>query len=242
MSKLEELKALLQASQRVVALTGAGISTESGIPDFRSQTGIYNTVTRPLMFSPWFIRWFPDRWYKTLAPMYRTIRKAVPNAGHRALKRLELAGKRVDIVTQNIDGLHQAAGSTFVHQVHGRLDRMRCMKCGDCCALTPQHSATVSKTGKAPRCRCGGALRPDIVMFGELLPEEPMRLSKLAMLEADVILVLGTSLCVSTGLNLLRYRVEGTPVVVINRDSTAADEFADIVIHDSIGETLAQAV
>lgn len=242
MSKLEELKELLRQSHHVVAITGAGISTESGIPDFRSQTGIYNTVTRPLIFSPWFIRWFPDRWYKTLAPMYRTIMKAVPNAGHRALKRLELTGKRVDIITQNIDGLHQAAGSTFVHQVHGRLDRMRCMKCGDCCALTPQHSATVRKTGKAPRCRCGGALRPDIVMFGEPLPEEPMRLSKLAMLEADIILVLGTSLRVSTGLNLLSYRVEGTPVAVVNRDETAADELADIVIHDGIGDTLAAVV
>lgn len=242
MNKLKELKELLEMAHRVVAITGAGMSTESGIPDFRSRSGIYNTLTTPLIFSPWFIRWFPDRWYKTLAPMYQTIMKAVPNAGHRALKRLELTGKRVDIVTQNIDGLHQAAGSTFVHQVHGRLDRMRCMKCGDCCALTPQYSATVRKTGKAPRCRCGGALRPDIVMFGELLPEEPMRLSKLAMLDADIVLVIGTSLKVRTGLDLLAYRVKGTPVVVINNNRTPADDFADIVIHGSIGETLVAAV
>ena len=242
MNKMQELKELLDMAHKVVAITGAGISTESGIPDFRSQSGIYNTVTRPLIFSPWFIRWFPDHWYKTLTPMYQTIMKAEPNAGHRALKHLELTGKRVDIITQNIDGLHQAAGSTFVHQVHGRLDRMHCMKCGDGCMLTPQHSATVRKTGKAPRCRCGGALRPDIVMFGEQLPAEPLRQAKLAMLDADIVLVLGTSLRVRTGLDLLAYRVKGTPVVIINNNRTPADDFADIVIHGSIGETLAEVV
>lgn len=243
MSKIEDLKELLHQAHKVVAITGAGISTESGIPDFRSQSGIYKTMTTPLLFSPWYIRLFPGRWYKKMAPMCRKIVDALPNKGHVALACLETPSRSVHIATQNIDGLHQAAGSSHVHELHGSVRRFYCMKCMEW-QWQPVADDLLEQieAGKPPRCHCGGYMRPDIVMFGEQLPKEPMLESIRAMLDADAVLVLGTSLRVSTGTNLLRYRLASTPVVVINKDETPADEFGTIVIHDRIGETLSAAV
>lgn len=238
MDKVKELKELLQMAHRVVAITGAGISTESGIPDFRSQTGIYHTLTTPLIFSPWFIKWFPNAWYRILSPVYMKMAKAKPNKGHMALARLQTPERRVDIATQNVDKLHQEAGSAHVYELHGSLGEFRCMRCGAIWCPSQKALIETAENRRAEWCGCGGVLRPDITMFGEPLPSEPLRKSKLAMLDADIVLVIGTSLKVRTGLDLLAYRVKGTPVVVINREATGADSFADIVIHDAIGEVL----
>lgn len=238
MNKRQELKELLEMAHKVVAITGAGISTESGIPDFRSNTGIYRTLTTPLIFSPLFIKLFPDLWHEKLAKMYLKMSEAVPNKGHLALSRLETPERSVHIATQNVDGLHQAAGSAHVHELHGNMRTFHCMKCGAAWHPTDKDLLLLATEGKAHRCECGGKMRPDITMFGEQLPAEPLRQAKLAMLDADIVLVLGTSLRVRTGLDLLAYRVQGTPVVVINNNRTTADDFADIVIHGSIGETL----
>ena len=238
---MEELKRFIDNATNIVALTGAGMSTESWLPDFRSLTGLYNTVTKAMTFSSWLFKFWPGHFYKVMGPFYRQLKEARPNAGHLALAELERRGKKVQIITQNVDGLHQAAGSTTVHEIHGKLGTMTCLKCGKH-HDTEAFSAIITQ-GKMPRCpACGGVLKPDLVFFGDPLPEEPFRCAKLAMLDADLVLVCGTSLKVSPANQLPGYRVEGTPLVIINRDSTSWDDVAKIVIHDSIGKVLSEAI
>ena len=238
---MNTLKRLIDNATNIVALTGAGMSTESGLPDFRSITGLYRTVTTSLVFSSWLFKLWPGHFYKVMGPFYRQLREAKPNAGHLALAELEKRGKKVQIITQNVDGLHQAAGSTSVHEIHGKLGTMTCLKCGKV-HDTEAFSETVTQ-GKKPRClSCGGVLKPDLVFFGDALPEEPFRKAKLAMLDADLVLVCGTSLKVSPANQLPSYRVEGTPLVIINHDPTSWDNVATLVIHDSIGKVLSEAI
>lgn len=238
MDKIQKLKELLAEATHVAAITGAGISTESDIPDFRSQGGLYNTAISPVLFSPWYIRWLPDRWYRKLSPMYMRIANSQPNTGHKALQRLEEGGKHVTVLTQNIDGLHQAAGSKHVLELHGTLSSLTCMKCGKHQAASAEGYKAAARLGKAIRCTCGGCMRPDIVMFGERLPYDALDKAKVAVMEAQVVLVIGTSAKVSTVKNLLKYNIEGTPIVVVNNEATAVDGLADIVINDSIGKVL----
>ena len=176
-----------------------------------------------------------------MGPFYKELKEAQPNAGHIALAELEKCGKKVQIITQNVDGLHQAAGSTTVHEIHGKLGTMTCPKCGQSHS-TADFTDTLT-SGKTPKCSsCGGVLKPDLVFFGDALPEEPLRKAKLAMLDADLVLVCGTSLKVSPANQLPSYRVEGTPLVIINRDPTPWDDVAVLVIHDSIGKVLSETI
>ncbi|MBR4674671.1 MAG: NAD-dependent protein deacylase [Victivallales bacterium] len=238
---MNKLKSLIDKATNIVALTGAGMSTESGLPDFRSITGLYSTVTTAMTFSSWLFKLWPSHFYKVMGPFYKELKEAKPNAGHIALAELEKCGKKVQIITQNVDGLHQAAGSTTVHEIHGKLGTMTCLKCKRM-HDTEDFTETLTK-GKTPRCRsCGGVLKPDLVFFGDNLPEEAFRKAKLAMLDADLVLVCGTSLKVSPANQLPGYRVEGTPLVIINRDPTPWDSSAKLVIHASIGEVLSRTI
>lgn len=237
---MNKLASLLKNANNIVVLTGAGISTDSGIPDFRSRTGLYNTVTTAMIFSTWLFKMWPGRFYKTMGPMYTLLKNAKPNEGHKALARLEKLGKTVRIVTQNVDGLHQAAGSSSVYEIHGTLDKMTCPRCGKTYSVADVE-ATVT-AGEKPKCRCGKVLKPNIVFFGDHLPEQPLLNAMRVMLDADLVLVIGTSLQVRPAADLPSYRVEGTPLVIINRDATPWDGAADLVIHASISDTLSRAV
>ena len=234
---IQEAKELLACANKIAVLTGAGMSTESGLPDFRSQTGIYNTLTTALTFHIAMFRIYPKRFYSVIGPFYGQCVSASPNAGHQALAQLERQGKHVEIATQNVDCLHQKAGSSIVHEIHGTIDTVSCRKCKK--HFKASEYAEFFAAGKVPHCpECGKVLKPDLTFFGENLPAEPMRRAKLAFLDADLVMVLGTSLRVSPANTLPGLRVEGTPLFIINHDPTPYDEYADFVSHEKIGEVL----
>ncbi|MBO4621014.1 MAG: NAD-dependent deacylase [Victivallales bacterium] len=234
---LEEARKTIRNAKHIAVLSGAGMSTESGLPDFRSQKGIYNTLTTALTFRIELFRIYPQRFYRVIGPFYQQCVSAEPNAGHRALAELERRGKTVEIATQNVDCLHQKAGSSHVYEVHGTIDTVSCRKCHG--HFKASQFATVFAQGKVPHCpTCGKVLKPDLVFFGEALPDEPMRLAQLAFLNADLAMVLGTSLKVGPANQLPCCRVDGTPLFIINQDPTCLDDVADFVSHEKIGEIL----
>lgn len=239
--KKKEAKEVLARASKIAVLTGAGMSTESGLPDFRSRTGIYNTLTTALTFHIAMFRIWPKRFYSVIGPFYGQCVSAEPNAGHRALAALERQGKHVEIATQNVDCLHQKAGSSIVHEVHGTIDTVSCRKCGG--HFKASEFAEFFASGKVPRCpQCGKALKPDLAFFGETLPVEPLRRAEQAFLDADLVMVLGTSLRVAPANTLPALRSEGAPLFVINRDPTPLDEYADFVSHGKIGKVLPELV
>ena len=238
---INDIKEIIKCSNKIAVLTGAGMSTESGLPDFRSINGIYKTLTTALTFNIRLFRIWPRQFYKVIGPFYKDCVSAEPNAGHLALAELERQGKHVEIATQNVDCLHQKAGSTKVYEIHGTIATMTCMKCGEK-AQTSDY-ADMFSNGKVPHCsHCGGVLKPDLTFFGEELPSEPLRKAKLAFLDADLVMVLGTSLKVAPANTLPSYRVKGTPLIVINHDPTTYDDVADFVSHEKIGEILPKLV
>lgn len=232
----EKLAQLLRDKRRIAVLTGAGISTESGITDFRSPRGLYATVTSEKVFSIGFFEENPAEFYRVIAPVYRTILAAAPNAGHKALAALELLDKQVTIATQNIDDLHRKAGSSVVHELHGS---MRTLTCRDCGRLYESNRFEANlQTGEIPRCGCGGVLKPDITFFGEALPHDAFLAGQIAFESADLVLALGTSLAVYPAASLPTLRGQNTPLVIVNQTPTALDEQAALVIHAPLGETL----
>ncbi|MGI5924105.1 MAG: SIR2 family NAD-dependent protein deacylase [Lentisphaeria bacterium] len=236
---ISKLAALFTKAKRISCLSGAGMSTESGIPDYRSTSGLYSTLTSEEVFDiTRFIR-KPEHFYSTIGPFYLTILKAQPNAGHLALAQLaERFDKDVVIATQNIDGLHQKAGSRTVHEVHGTMDTLSCQDCGSQ-ARAADFLSQLSK-GEVLRHSCGGIFKPDITFYGEQLPAAAFSASLDAMASADLVLVLGTSLRVYPAAALPNSRRKGCPLVIINRTPTAQDADADMVFHDGIGELLPQ--
>jgi len=235
------LAAYLAAAERVAVLSGAGMSTESGIPDFRSSTGVYDTVTSEEIFDLEAFWRQPEDFYAFARGFFADMWAAEPNAGHRALARLEQEfGKRVDIATQNIDTLHQRAGSTRVHPVHGTIETVSCLRCG---AQRPTLEVRPAfAAGRVPKCACGCVWKPDIVFFGEALPDRAVTDSLAAMREADLVLVLGTSLTVYPAAGLPRQRQAAANLVVINRTPTPLDREADLVCRDSVGVALDEAI
>jgi len=236
---IRELAALLRERQPVVVLTGAGISTESGIPDFRSATGVW-TQYDPMEYAT--IRAFrrdPVKVWEFYALRFSVLTQAEPNAGHRALAELESRGLVEAIVTQNIDGLHQRAGSRKVLEVHGSIRTASCLECGEQVSLGEVVASLRDRA--APPCpRCGAILKPDVVMFGELLP--------VAALDSAVELARGAGLLLAVGSSLEVYPVAGLPeetvaaggaLAIVNRGPTPFDRLAAIRIDSSAGETLA---
>ena len=226
------------ASNNIVFFGGAGVSTESGIPDFRSADGVYNmkykyppeTIVSHTFFmqnTSEFYRFYRE---KMLHP------DAMPNKAHLALVELEKQGKLRAIVTQNVDGLHHKAGSVKVLELHGSRSRYYCMGCGAKFTLD-----VVLEAEDIPICGCGGLIRPDVVLFEESLDQSVLEESVRVISEAEVLIVGGTSLNVYPAAGLIRY-YNGNMLILINKSETPFDKHAQIVIHDSIGETLSAAV
>jgi NAD-dependent protein deacetylases, SIR2 family len=234
----EELKSVINSSNNIVFFGGAGISTESSIPDFRSETGLYKTKSNfsyppEVMLSHSFFTSNTEDFFD----FYRTkmiYKDAKPNSAHYALSKLEQQGKLRAVITQNIDGLHQLAGSKNVLELHGSIHRNHCMKCGKSFDL----NYIVSSKTTIPKCdSCNGTIKPDVVLYEESLDTNILNNSINYIKNADILIVGGTSLVVYPAAGLIDY-FKGSKLVLINKSSTAYDNKADIVVHDSIGSTL----
>lgn len=237
--QLQRFAELLKKSKKIACLTGAGMSTESGIPDYRSSNGLYNTMTSEEVFDIDRFNDEPDAFYKVIGPLYSSIVEAKPNAGHLALHELEEKyHKNISIATQNIDGLHQKAGSKKVYEVHGTMSTLTCQKCGinDTAAVHLDEF----KHGKTLQCKCGGIFKPDITFFGEMLPEKAYVSALQAFRECDLAIVLGTSLVVYPAAALPSHRMSNVPLVIINKSETSMDGEATLVFNASIGEVMTE--
>jgi NAD-dependent deacetylase len=234
---------LIAKSNRIVGFTGAGISTESGIPDFRSPNGVW--ANNRIIEYQEFISSRAGRvesWRQKVT-MWPEMRDAQPNAGHLAFAELERRGKLRAMITQNIDGLHQRAGSTNVIELHGTTVEAVCLTCGDRISMDEAVSR-VEAGDPAPECeRCGGLLKPATVSFGQSMPEREMELAVEACHDCDVFLAVGSSLVVypAAALPELAKR-NGASLIIINRMSTVLDGIADLVINDGIGKILPQLI
>lgn len=233
MNKIEKLQEIINNSNNIVFFGGAGISTESGIPDFRSVDGLYNQkypVPPEAMLSHTYFINNTERFYEFYRDKMLPL-SAKPNPAHLKLAELEQAGKLKAVVTQNIDGLHQAAGSKTVYELHGSIHRNYCTKCGKF------YDAQYIADGKGvPKCECSGIIKPDVVLYEEPLDSKTFSGAQNAIDSADVLIIGGTSLAVYPAAGMIR-DFDGT-IVLINRDPTPADSYADLVIHDKAGEVL----
>lgn len=234
MTDREKLKEIIDNAQRIVFFGGAGVSTESGIPDFRSADGLYHQkydYPPEQILSHTFFLHNTEEFYRFYRDKMICL-TAKPNKAHRKLARWEKEGKLLSVVTQNIDGLHQAAGSVRVHELHGSVLRNYCMKCGRFYGV----EAIVESEG-VPHCTCGGILKPDVVLYEEGLPEDTVMEALKDIRSADTLIVAGTSLTVYPAASYIRY-FGGDHMILINRDPTSCDHIADLVIHDRVGEVL----
>ena len=232
--KLQKLQEWISESQNIVFFGGAGVSTESGIKDFRSVDGLYREqydYPPETILSHTFFVQKPEEFYrfyhaKLVCPDAR------PNAAHLKLAELEQAGKLTAVVTQNIDGLHQAAGSERVLELHGSTHRCYCAKC-----RCPHPPAAINEAEGVPRCHCGGILRPDVVLYEEGLDQQVVEEALDCISKADMLIIGGTSLVVYPAAGLVNY-YRGNKLVLINRDPTPYDRKADLVINAPIGQVL----
>lgn len=236
MTNLETLKQWIRESSRIVFFGGAGVSTESGIPDFRSVDGLYHQkfdYPPETIISHSFYERQPEYFFR----FYREKMLPLgfePNVTHRVLARWEQEGRLLAVVTQNIDGLHQKAGSRHVYELHGSVLRNYCTKCGK---FYP--AEFIRDAQGVPRCACGGIVKPDVVLYEESLNEATLAGAVSALRRADLLIVGGTSLTVYPAAGLLNY-YRGHRLVLINRDETPYDGQADLVFHDSLGSIFSQ--
>lgn len=230
----ENLQKIINESNNIVFFGGAGISTESGIPDFRSVDGLYNQkydVPPEVILSHTYFVDETEKFYD----FYRDKMIALwakPNAAHLKLAELEKKGKLRAVITQNIDGLHQLAGSKNVYELHGSVHRNYCQKCGRL-----YDAEYIINSKGVPKCTCGGIIKPDVVLYEEPLDDNTFTNAQQSINTADVLIVSGTSLTVYPAAGMIRY-FSGSKLVLINRDKTPADKYADVVIHGKAGEVL----
>ena len=232
--KWQQLKDWIQESRYVVFFGGAGVSTESKIPDFRSEDGLYHQNYKyppETIISHSFYMKNPEEFYHFYKDRM-IYKEAVPNDAHRALAKLEQEGKVKAVITQNIDNLHQMAGSREVLELHGSVHRNYCIRCGQFYDL----DYMINSEG-IPRCACGGMVKPDVVLYEERLDDTVLRRSVEHISKADLLIVGGTSLAVYPAAGLIDY-YRGDKLVLINRSSTPRDSQADLIINDSIGRVL----
>lgn len=236
MEQTEELRNIIAESDNIVFFGGAGVSTESGIPDFRSVDGLYNQkydYPPETILSHTFYRRKTEEFYRFYRDKMLYL-DAKPNAAHTKLAELEKQGKVKAVITQNIDGLHQAAGSEKVLELHGSVLRNYCEKCGKFYdAQYILHSQDV------PTCECGGGIKPDVVLYEEGLDNKTLTEAVSCIANADVLIVGGTSLAVYPAAGLIDY-YKGNKLILINKTPTPRDSIADMVIHGSIGEVFSQ--
>lgn len=234
MSTLEQLQRVIDNSKRIVFFGGAGVSTESGIPDFRSVDGLYNQkydYPPEQILSHTFFMHNTEEFYRFYRDKMLCLDKK-PNKAHLKLAELEKAGKLTAVVTQNIDGLHQAAGSKKVYELHGSVLRNYCMKCGKF------YSAEYIKNSKGvPKCECGGIIKPDVVLYEEGLDDSTVSGALSAIQSADTLIIAGTSLTVYPAAGFISY-FKCDNIVLINRDETPFDGRANLVFHEKVGELL----
>ena len=234
----EELKKVIEGSDNIVFFGGAGVSTESGIPDFRSVDGLYNQKYKfppETILSHSFFMTRPGDFYD----FYRDkmiCTDAKPNKAHIALAKLEQQGKLKAVVTQNIDGLHQLAGSKKVYELHGSVLRNYCMNCHKFYGIE-----AVTESSGIPKCKCGGIIKPDVVLYEEGLDDKTVNGAVKAIMKADVLIIGGTSLNVYPAAGFLNY-FDGSKIVLLNKSETSFDRRADIVIRDPIGQVLGEVV
>lgn len=236
MDKIETLKKWIDGSRNIVFFGGAGVSTESGIPDFRSVDGLYNQkydCPPETILSRSFFERHPDVFYRFYRDKLMT-EDAVPNITHLRLAELEREGRLKAVITQNIDGLHQKAGSKNVLELHGTLLRSFCAKCGKSYGKN-----TLAESPGVPRCTCGGVIRPDIVLYEEGLSENVMMRSAKLIREAEVLIVGGTSLAVYPAAGLISY-YRGQKLALINRSPTPYDGTADLLITEKLGDVFSR--
>ena len=237
MTDIEKLQQIIDNSQNIVFFGGAGVSTESGIPDFRSVDGLYNMKYK---FPPEEIISHDFFFSKTedFNDFYRDkmlIIDALPNIAHKKLALLEKAGKLSAVVTQNIDGLHQKAGSHTVYELHGSIHRNYCINCHK--FFEPQ---SIKESDSIPRCtECGGIIKPDVVLYQEGLDDHTVAGALSAISEADTLIIAGTSLAVFPAAGFIKF-FKGNNLVLINLTQTSADQKADLVIHKKVGEVLGE--
>lgn len=239
--EIRELAQILRDSENIVFFGGAGVSTESNIPDFRSSNGLWNeklkiNFTPEQLVSHTFFVKYPEDFFefykdKLIYP------EAQPNDAHKALAKLEEMGKLKAVVTQNIDGLHQAAGSKVVYELHGSVLRNYCMSCGE----FYDEKYIINSSGIPVCAKCGGRVKPDVVLYEEGLDDDIINNSVRAIMNADTLIIGGTSLVVYPAAGLINY-FKGKNLVLINKSETSADRKADLVIHDSIGKVLKEAL
>ena len=236
MEKLEQLKQWISESNRIVFFGGAGVSTESGIPDFRSVDGLYSQKFEyppETIISHSFYERRPEYFFRFYREKMLPLGFA-PNITHKVLARWEQEGKLSAVVTQNIDGLHQKAGSKRVYELHGSVLRNYCVRC------RKFHSAEfVRDSDGVPKCTCGGTVKPDVVLYEEGLDQDTIEKSVMAIAQADLLIVAGTSLTVYPAAGLIRY-YPGKRLVLINRDATPYDSYANLVFHESLGKIFQQ--
>ncbi len=234
----DELKKVIEDSSNIVFFGGAGVSTESGIPDFRSVDGLYNQKYKfppETILSHSFFMTRPKDFYDFYRDKMICL-DAKPNKAHIALARLEQQGKLKAVVTQNIDGLHQAAGSKKVYELHGSVMRNYCMKCHKFYDIS-----IITDTTGIPKCKCGGMIKPDVVLYEEGLDDKTVTGAVKAIAKADVLIIGGTSLNVYPAAGFLNY-FGGSRIVLLNKGETGFDSKADIVIRDPIGQVLGECV
>ena len=240
-TEIEKLTQILRDSNNIVFFGGAGVSTESNIPDFRSAKGLWNeklqiNLTPEQLVSHTMFMRYPKEFFE----FYRDkliYPEAKPNAAHIALAKLEEMGKLKAVVTQNIDGLHQAAGSKNVYELHGSVLRNYCMSCN-----AFYDEKFILESEGIPTCpKCGGKVKPDVVLYEEGLDNDVITGAVRAISQADTLIIGGTSLVVYPAAGLIDY-FRGKNLVLINKSSTSADNKADLIIHDAIGKVLGEAV
>ena len=234
--KIKKFKELIEKSKNIVFFGGAGVSTESGIPDFRSKDGLYNMQYKyppEEILSHTFFMNNTEEFYKFYKDKMNSL-KYEPNITHTSLAKLERNGKLKAVVTQNIDGLHQKAGSKTVYELHGSVLKNYCMKCKKF-----YNAEYVFNSRGIPKCSCGGIIKPDVVLYEEWLDEQTVEDAIYSIQNADMLIVAGTSLTVYPASGLINY-FNGENLVLINKDATPYDNKANLVINDSLGKVFSQ--
>ena len=230
-AQMEALHSVITHSKRIVFFGGAGVSTGSGIPDFRSAAGVYQDefegLSPEIILSRDFFCLQPEKFF-SFYRKHMLFPDAKPNAVHRYLYALELQDKLQGIVTQNIDGLHRAAGNIRVYELHGNIHENECMECGERYPME-----TVLRSSGIPRCSCGGVIKPNVVLYGEPLPKYVVIGARREITNADTLIVAGTSLAVEPAAGFID-DFRGRELIVINRDETKADQRATLVIRDHL--------
>jgi len=230
---------LIHASRHAVALTGAGHSTPSGVPDFRGTgTGLWSRVDPMTVASLEVFLQYPRAFFDWSRPLMRLMIDAQPNAAHLALAELEQLGKLKAVITQNIDNLHQRAGSRRVLELHGHWQESTCIQCGRVVS-SASYLDNWLETGAIPHCDCGGVLKPNVILFGEMLPPAVLAAAQAEAMACDLMLVIGSSLEVMPAAMLPGVALQnGARLIILNRDPTHFDEYAAVVMHEDLVETL----